>query len=50
MQALTSIPISFLRIVGVLLFWILTLLSGTERAKARRWSNQYISFGKDVSF
>lgn len=47
-QALTSIPVQFLRIVGILLFWVLTLLSGTERAKARRWSNQYIKFGPDV--
>lgn len=48
-QALSGIPVQFLRIVGIILFWVLTLLSGTERAKARRWSNQYMQFGPDVS-
>ena len=48
LQALTSIPVQFLRIFGVVLFWVLSLLAGTERAKARRWSNRWIKFGPDV--
>ncbi|KAK9806417.1 hypothetical protein WJX73_004348 [Symbiochloris irregularis] len=48
LNALTSIPVQFLRPFGIFLYWVLTLLSGTERAKARKWSDQWIKFGPDV--
>ena len=31
-----------------MLFWVETLLSSTERAKARLWRRQYIDFGYEI--
>jgi hypothetical protein len=38
-----------LRAVGLVVFWILSALAGTPRAKLRVWSKQYIKFGDQVA-
>lgn len=48
-QALSSVPLAFLRIVPLIVFTLLTRLSATERAKGRLWQNQYMSYGIAVS-
>lgn len=48
MQGLNAAPLGFLRLVGVVLFWLLSILAGTERAKARRWSQQSLTYGGQV--
>jgi len=48
-QALAAVPIGFLRIVGLVLFWLLSRIAATERAKARLWQNQTMKYGPIVS-
>lgn len=45
LQALVVQPIGLLRIVPLLLFLVLTRLSGTERAKQRLWRDQQMTYG-----
>jgi len=47
-QAFTSLPLSFLRIVGLVLYWIKSKLAATPRARARVWSEQQYEYGKEV--
>ncbi len=37
--------IGFLRVVGLVLFWVFSKLSATQRAKRRLWTNQEMLFG-----
>jgi hypothetical protein len=48
-QAFTSLPLSFLRIVGLILYWVKSKLAATPRAKARVWSEQRYEFGQEVT-
>ncbi|KAK9864573.1 hypothetical protein WJX84_004373 [Apatococcus fuscideae] len=48
LQGLNAAPLGFLRLVGVVLFWLLSILAGTERAKARRWSQQSLTYGGQI--
>ena len=41
-------PLMFLRIFPLIIFLIMTALSGTERAKRKRWANQFIKYGTKV--
>jgi hypothetical protein len=50
LQALAATPVGFLRIVGLVLFWIKSIFSATERAKARLWQKQTMKYGPVVSF
>jgi hypothetical protein len=47
-QALSSVPLAFLRIVSLVIFFILSRLAATERAKGRLWQNQFMSYGTAV--
>lgn len=47
-QAFTSLPLSFLRLFGLVLYWIKSKVAATPRAKARVWSEQRYEFGKEV--
>ncbi len=48
-QALAAIPVGFLRIVGFVLYWLLSRIAATERAKARLWQRQIQKYGPIVS-
>ena len=39
----------FLRIIGVVLYWFLSRIAATERAKARLWQRQTSKYGAIVS-
>ncbi|CAL8466090.1 g5626 [Coccomyxa elongata] len=45
LNALAATPVGFLRIVGLVLFWLLSRLAATERAKARLWQRQTMKYG-----
>ncbi|KAK9902019.1 hypothetical protein WJX75_001351 [Coccomyxa subellipsoidea] len=45
LNALAATPVGFLRIVGLVLFWIKSIFSATERAKARLWQKQTMKYG-----
>lgn len=45
MQGLFTIPLSIMRVVPLIIFFIKSKLAGTERAKARCWNNQLITYG-----
>lgn len=47
-QALAVTPIMFLNLVALVIFWILSSFAATERAKARLWQNQFMSYGSKV--
>jgi len=47
-QAFTSLPLSFLRIIGLILYWVKSKLAATPRAKARVWSEQRYHFGSEA--
>ena len=47
-QALAAVPVGFLRIVGLVLYWLLTRVAATERAKARLWQRQTAKYGPTV--
>jgi hypothetical protein len=47
-QALAATPIGFLRLVGVVLYWLLSRIAATERAKARLWQEQIMKYGPIV--
>ena len=49
MQALAAMPVGFLRIVGFILYWLLSRIAATERAKARLWQRQIQKYGPIVS-
>lgn len=44
-QALAITPIMFLNLVSLVIFWVLSFFAATERAKARLWQNQFMSYG-----
>jgi hypothetical protein len=44
-QGLAGKPLAFLRVVGLVIFWLLSKLAATERAKTRLWANQMQMFG-----
>ncbi|KAK9804434.1 hypothetical protein WJX72_012500 [[Myrmecia] bisecta] len=48
LQGFSAKPLNFLRIVGLVLFWIQSKLAATERAKARLWQNQTMAYGDQV--
>lgn len=48
-QALAAVPVGFLRIVGFVLYWLLSRIAATERAKARLWQRQIQKYGPIVS-
>lgn len=48
MQALAAVPVGFLRLVGLVLFWLLSRIAATERAKARLWQHQTMKYGPIV--
>lgn len=48
-QALAAIPVGFLRIVGFALYWLMSRVAATERAKARLWQRQIQRYGPIVS-
>lgn len=48
LQALSSKPIGFLRLVGLLGYYIKSGFASTARARARLWQNQQMSFGSDI--
>lgn len=45
LNGLAGKPIAFLRVVGLIIFWILSKIAATERAKTRLWANQIQMFG-----
>lgn len=47
-QALIALPVSLLRVVGLVIFMILAKLSGSDRAKRRLWAQQYTKYGTDI--
>ena len=47
-QAFTSLPLSFLRLFGLVIYWIKSKLAATPRAKARVWEEQRYQFGTEV--
>ena len=47
-QALSSKPIGFLRIVGLLFYYIKSGFATTARARTRLWQDQHMSFGSEV--
>ena len=49
LQALLASPLQFLRLFQLFLYWLLTVLAGTERAKRRIWSEQSLLYGPYVS-
>jgi hypothetical protein len=49
LSALLTRPLSILRIVPLVLFWVKSKLAGTERAKARLWQDQKASYGARVA-
>ena len=44
-QALAITPIQFLNLASLVIFWVLSFFAATERAKARLWQNQFMSYG-----
>ena len=44
-QALAITPIQFLNLAPLVIFWVLSFFAATERAKARLWQNQFMSYG-----
>lgn len=48
LQALSSKPIGFLRIVGLLFYYIKSGFATTARARARLWQDQNMSYGSEV--
>ena len=48
-QALAATPVGFLRIVGFVLYWLMSRVAATERAKARLWQRQIQRYGPIVS-
>ncbi|EIE18583.1 DUF221-domain-containing protein [Coccomyxa subellipsoidea C-169] len=46
LNALAATPVGFLRIVGLVLFWLLSRIAATERAKARLWQRQTMKYGR----
>ncbi len=44
-QALAITPIMFLNLPSLVIFWVLSFFAATERAKARLWQNQFMSYG-----
>lgn len=48
LETLVITPFRLSNIVGVILYKIKTKLAGSERAKARVWQDQWVSYGKDV--
>ncbi|KAK9845039.1 hypothetical protein WJX74_009951 [Apatococcus lobatus] len=48
LQALLASPIQFLRLFALLIYWLLTVMAGTERAKRRVWSQQSLLYGPYV--
>lgn len=48
LQALSSKPIGFLRLVGLLGYYIKSGFASTARARTRLWQNQQMSFGSDI--
>eukprot|EP00884_Botryococcus_braunii_P016250 jgi/Botrbrau1/3308/Bobra.0048s0005.1 len=48
LNALSSVPLAFLRVVPLLMFTLLSNLSATERSKGRLWQNQYMTYGTAV--
>lgn len=44
-QALAITPIQFLNLAALVIFWVLSFFAATERAKARLWQNQFMSYG-----
>ena len=47
-QALAITPFSFLNVVSLVIFWVMSFFAATERAKARLWQNQFMSYGKQA--
>ncbi|CAK0785988.1 hypothetical protein CVIRNUC_009201 [Coccomyxa viridis] len=45
LNALAAVPVGFLRIIGFVLFWLMSRLAATERAKARLWQRQIQKYG-----
>lgn len=45
LQALLSKPLSLLRLVDLLKFWLASRMAATERAKARAWQEQTLKYG-----
>ncbi|CAL5228475.1 g11617 [Coccomyxa viridis] len=45
LNALAAVPVGFLRIVGFVLYWLLSRIAATERAKARLWQRQIQKYG-----
>eukprot|EP01025_Chloroclados_australasicus_P018159 TRINITY_DN1940_c0_g1_i1.p1 TRINITY_DN1940_c0_g1~~TRINITY_DN1940_c0_g1_i1.p1 ORF type:complete len:953 (-),score=103.81 TRINITY_DN1940_c0_g1_i1:1934-4792(-) len=45
---LASKPISFLRLPGLVIYWVLSKLAATERAKNRLWQEQTMLYGPEI--
>lgn len=48
LQALSSKPVGFLRLIGLLGYSIKSRFATTARARARLWQDQHMSFGSEV--
>lgn len=48
LQAFTSLPLSFLRLIGLVLYWVRSKFAATPRAKARVWSERRYQYGPQV--
>jgi hypothetical protein len=44
-QGLLSKPLSLLRVLDLAKYWVMTALAATERARARLWQDQRVSWG-----
>lgn len=49
LQALAKTPLSLMRLVSLVIFWIKSKLAGTERAKERCWKNQEMKYGTMIA-
>lgn len=49
LSALWTVPFSGLNIIGLIIYWIKSKIAATEKARARCWQDQKVSYGANVS-
>jgi len=48
LSALWTVPFSGLNIIGLIIYWIKSKIAATEKARARCWQDQKVSYGANV--